>query len=139
MEKAFIHLHLDIERSVRGISILNILVIKYILPGCCCLVTKSCLTLATPWTVAHQAPLSVRFLRQDYKSGLPFPSPGDLADPGIKPKSPALQVVSFLSEPKGKLLKFICNHKNSRNTKANLRKKDNVGSITFQTSENTAK
>ena len=45
---------------------------------------------ATPWTVAHQAPLPMGFSRQDYWSGLPFPSPGDLPDPGIKPKSPAL-------------------------------------------------
>ena len=54
-----------------------------------CLVAKSCLTLATPWTVAHQAPLSVGFPRQEYWSGLPLPSLGDL-DPGIEPESPAL-------------------------------------------------
>ena len=45
---------------------------------------------ATPWTVAHQAPLSMRFSRQEYWSGLPFPSPGDLPDPGTEPGSPAL-------------------------------------------------
>ena len=44
-----------------------------------------------PWTVAHQAPLSMGLLRQEYWSGLPFPSPGDLPDPGLKPRSPALQ------------------------------------------------
>ena len=44
----------------------------------------------TPWTVAHQAPLSMGFSRQEYWSGLPFPSPGDLPDPGIEPASPAL-------------------------------------------------
>ena len=47
----------------------------------------------TPWTVAHQAPLSIGFSRQEYWSGLPFPTPGDLPDPGIKPtslRSPAL-------------------------------------------------
>ena len=55
------------------------------------LVTKSCLTLVTPWTVAHQASLSMKFSRQEYCSGLPFPSPGDLPDPEIKPGSPALQ------------------------------------------------
>ena len=44
---------------------------------------------AIPWTVAHQAPLSMEFSRQEYWSGLPFPSPGDLPDPGIKPRSPA--------------------------------------------------
>ena len=46
----------------------------------------------TPWTAAHQAPLSMGFPRQAYWSGLPFPSPGDLPDPGIDPESPALQV-----------------------------------------------
>ena len=45
---------------------------------------------ATPWTVAYQAPLSMGFSRQEYWSGLPFPSPGDLPDPGIEPGSPAL-------------------------------------------------
>ena len=54
------------------------------------LVTKSCLTLATPWTVARQAPLSMGFSRQEDWSGLPFPSPGDLPDPGIEPGSPRL-------------------------------------------------
>ena len=54
------------------------------------LVAKSCLTLVTSWTVAHQTPLSMGFLRQEYWSGLPFPSPGDLPDPGSKPTSPAL-------------------------------------------------
>ena len=51
------------------------------------LVAKSCLTLATPRTVACQAPLSVGFSRQGYWSGLPFPSPGDLPDPGIEPRN----------------------------------------------------
>ena len=45
---------------------------------------------ATPWTVAHQAPLFVEFPRQEYWSGFPFPSPGDLLDPGTEPASPAL-------------------------------------------------
>ena len=49
---------------------------------------------ATPWTLAHQVPLSMGFSRQEYQSGLPFPPPGDLPDPGIKPVSPALQVDS---------------------------------------------
>ena len=53
----------------------------------------------TPWTIACQAPLSIDFSRQDYWSGLPFPSPGDLPDPGIKHTSPALQVDSLQSEP----------------------------------------
>ena len=52
----------------------------------------SCVQLfATPWTVAHQAPPSMEFSRQEYWSGLPFPSPGDLPDQGIKPGSPALR------------------------------------------------
>ena len=55
------------------------------------LVTKSCLTLAAPWTVACQSPLSMGFSRQEYWSGLSFPSPEDLPDPGIKPMSLALQ------------------------------------------------
>ena len=56
----------------------------------------------TPWTVAHQAPLSMRFSRQEYWSGLPFPSPGDLPDPGIEPRSPKLQADALTSEPPGK-------------------------------------
>ena len=62
------------------------------------LVAKSCPTLVIPWTVACQAPLSMRFSRQEYWSGLPFPSPGDLPNPGIEPRSPALQGDSFPSE-----------------------------------------
>ena len=62
------------------------------------LVAKSCTTLATSWTVAHQAPLSMGFSREEYWSGLPFPSLGDLPDPGIKPKSPALQADSLSTE-----------------------------------------
>ena len=54
------------------------------------LVAKSCLTLVTPWTVARQAPLSKGFPRQDYWSGLPFPSSGNLPDPGMEPISPVL-------------------------------------------------
>ena len=53
------------------------------------LVAKSCPTPATPRTVACHAPLSMGFSRQEYWSALPFPSPGDLPDPGIKPQSPA--------------------------------------------------
>ena len=56
----------------------------------------------TPWTVAHQAPPSMGFSRQEYWSGLPFPSPGDLPDPGIEPRSPALQADALTSEPPGK-------------------------------------
>ena len=62
------------------------------------LVTKLCPTLATPWTAACQAPLSFGISRQDYWGGLPFPSPGDLPNPGIKPGSSALQAGSLLTE-----------------------------------------
>ena len=53
-------------------------------------VVQSCLTLATPWTVAYQAPPSMGFSRQEYCSGLAFSSPGDLPNPGIEPGSPSL-------------------------------------------------
>ena len=56
----------------------------------------------TPWAVAHQASPSMGFSRQEYWSGLPFPSPGDLPDPGIEPRSPALQADALTSEPPGK-------------------------------------
>ena len=54
---------------------------------------------ATPWTVAYQASPSMGFSRQEYWSGLPFPSPRDLPDPGIKPGSPALEADALTSEP----------------------------------------
>ena len=69
---------------------------------CGSLVTKSCPALVTPWTVACQAPLSIGFLRQECWSGLPFPSPGDLPNPGTEPLSPALQADSLSIEPAGK-------------------------------------
>ena len=62
---------------------------------------------ATSWTVASQAPLSVGFSRQEYWNGLPFPSPGDPHDPGIKPWSPALQADSLPTESPGKPHKCI--------------------------------
>ena len=58
---------------------------------------------ATPWTVAHQAPPSMEFFRQEYWSGLPLPSPGDLPDPGIEPRSLALEAHSLPSELPGML------------------------------------
>ena len=60
--------------------------------------SKSSPTLETAWTVACQAPLSMGFSRQEYWSGLPFPSPGDFPNPGIEPWSPALQADSLLTE-----------------------------------------
>ena len=59
------------------------------------------------WTVACQAPLSMEFSRQEYWSGLPFPPPGDLPDPGIEPGAPALQVASLPFEPPGKRLHLL--------------------------------
>ena len=56
----------------------------------------------TPWTVAYQALLSMGFSRQEHWSGLPFPSPGDLPNPGIEPGSPALEADALTSEPPGK-------------------------------------
>ena len=75
-------------------------------------VAQSCPTLCNPWTVAYQAPPSVGFSRQECWSGLPFPSPRDLPDPGIEPWSPALQADALPSEPPGKpelLNKFLLN------------------------------
>ena len=67
---------------------------------------------ATPWTVAHQAPPFMGFSRQEYWSGLPFPSPGDLPDPGIESRSPALQADTLTSEPPGKHLNIALILKN---------------------------
>ena len=81
------------ESSLRTVSIIFVL-------GC-----LGVWLLATPWYVACQAPLSMGFFRQEYWSGLPFPPPGDLPDPGIKPSSsasPALQADSLPAEPLGK-------------------------------------
>ena len=65
---------------------------------CCCSITKSCPT--------RQAPLSMGFSRQEHWSGLPFPSPGDLTNPGIEPTSPALAGEFFTTEPPGKAPEF---------------------------------
>ena len=81
-------------------NLLNFSKFLLLLPGTLAILSsqhssQSCVRLfATPWTVAHQAPLSVEFSRQEYWSGLPFPSTGDLPDPGIEPRSPALQADS---------------------------------------------
>ena len=76
----------------------NVMLLLFFFFFCCCsLVTKSCLTLATPWTwtIALQVPLSMGFPRQEYWSGLSFPSPEDLPYPGIKPITPAWQADSL--------------------------------------------
>ena len=73
-----------------------------------CSVAQSCSTLLTPWTVAQQALLSIGFCRQEYWSGLPFLFPGDLPNPGIKPKSPASPALVgrfFITGPPGKPVK----------------------------------
>ena len=77
---------------------------------CVCSVAQSCLTLCTPWSVGCHDPPSMGFSRQEYWSGLPFPTPGDLPDPGIKPTSPAspaLQVDSSLLRHRGSPKKAI--------------------------------
>ena len=61
----------------------------------------------TPWTIVRQAPLSMEFIRQEFWSGLPLPSPGDLPDPGIELGSPTLQENSLPSEPPGKPYKVL--------------------------------
>ena len=67
----------------------------------------SCVQLfATSWTVAYQALPSMGFSRQECWSGLPFPSPGNLLDPGIEPRSPALQADALPSEPPEKVVKI---------------------------------
>ena len=68
----------------------------------------SCVQLfGTPWTVAYQAPPSMGFSRQEYWSGLPFPSPGDLSNPGIEPGSSSFWADALQSEPPGKLQRFL--------------------------------
>ena len=67
-----------------------------------CSLAQSCLTFETPWTVAHQPPLSMGFSRKEHCSGLPCSPPEDLANSGIEPRSPSLQVDSLPSEPPGK-------------------------------------
>ena len=73
-----------------GLDTCNMRLTILFLSGVVVFVAKSCPILATLWTVAHQAPLSMGFSRQEYRSGLPFPSPGGLPNPGIKPRPPAL-------------------------------------------------
>ena len=76
---------------------------------CCCWVAPLCL-LATPWTVAHQAPLSMGFSRQEYWSGLPCPPPGDLPHTGMETTSPALAGGIFTTEPPGKPIFYYSLH-----------------------------
>ena len=79
------------------------LLITYFIHGGGGLVTKSCPSLVTTWTISCQAPLSMGFSKQEYWSWLPFPSPGVLPNPGLEPRSPALQADSLLIELQGKI------------------------------------
>ena len=83
-----------------GLCILKILSFRKYVKVCvsCSVVSNS----EIPWTAGHQAPLSMGFPRQEYWSGLPFPPPGDLPDPGIELVSPALAGGFFTTEPPGK-------------------------------------
>ena len=72
--------------------------------------------LVTTWTVARQAPLSTGFSRQEYWSGLPCPPPGDLLNPGMKPRSPTLQADSLPSETPGKSLRRKCDYLKEQKT-----------------------
>ena len=69
---------------------------------CVCKLLSRSQLFVTPWVITCQVPLSMGFSRQEHWSGLPFPSPGDLPNPGIKPGSPTLQVDSLPAEPPGK-------------------------------------
>ena len=80
----------------------NVSFYRYGLGVCVCVcapAAQSCLTLCDPVDCSCQAPLSIGFSRQEHWSGVPFPSPGDLPNPGIEPRSPALQADSLPSEP----------------------------------------
>ena len=90
-------------------------------------VKVKCPTLFDPWTVAHQAPPSMGFFRQEYWSGLPFPSPGDLPDPGIEARSPTLQADALTSAPPGKPLKY----KNTVSQKTSYRDTELLCSVPF--------
>ena len=106
----FIHIKIALRTKRKSVNLLcaALIHIPYAslsVPGCCSclLVAKSCPTfLWPPWTVAHQAPLSMGFPRQEYWSGWPCLPPGDLPDPGIQPVSPALAGGFFITESPGK-------------------------------------
>ena len=92
----------ELEDKMVEITSEELLLLSLLLVSCFCHVRL----FVTPETAAHQAPLSMGFSRQGYWSGLPFPSPGDIPDPGIEPVCPALQADSLLSEPQGKSSQF---------------------------------
>ena len=83
--------------------------LKYILEGECELSGFNCVQFfETPWTVAHQGPISMVFPKQEYWSGLPFPPLGDLPGPGIEPASSELKGRFFTTEPPGSPLFLLC-------------------------------
>ena len=92
-------------------------------------------TLCDPMAVAHQAPPSMGFSRQEYWSGLPFPSPGDLPNSGIKPGSPALQADSSPSDSLGKLLWHSQRRKNKINEIQVPGTQKDSGSISFKSTD----
>ena len=92
-----------------------------------------CLTLCDPRTIAHQAPLSMGFSRQEYWGGLPFPSPGDLPNLGIEPRSSALQADSLTSEPPGKLKRpLLKDHHSHSSPPLRVLKSFQTNSTTFK-------
>ena len=88
---------------------------------CCC--SQSWPTFATSWTIDCQPPLSMGLSGQEYWSGLPFPSPGDLSDPGINPESPALQAVSLLLSHQGSPWYYLSGIQNMTQTNFLMKKK----------------
>ena len=101
--------------NISYISSESLAKIRIFVSSLCWCVLSHVRLFGAPWTVAHQAPLSMGFPRQVYWSALPFPPPGDLPNPGTEPASPALQADSLPAEPPGKSLCrvhfFPCNLK----------------------------
>ena len=104
-----------------------------------CMYAQSCLTLTTPWTVARQAPLSVEFSRQEYRSKLPFPPSGDLPNPRIKPRSPVSPELAsrFLTTVSpGKPLTSNRAHVQGTSTERPRRQEDSADSLKTHTFTN---
>ena len=104
----YIYIHIYIYKHMCVCVVCVLCVCVYVLV---CSVSQSYLILTTPWTVACQVPLSMRFFRQEYRSGLPFPSPGELPDPGIGSTSlasPALADRFFSTSHLGSHIYIIC-------------------------------
>ena len=97
MSNYFLKIQLQKETFKKTINVLCVCV-------CVCQLLSYARLFATPQTIAHQAPLSMEFSRQEYLNGQPFHYPGDLPNPGVEPESPALQADSLLSEHQGSLV-----------------------------------